>query len=142
VRTGRHPHAAQRRFTVAFGAVGDRAGDQVLAFEIVGIERAGGVGVLIQLVDRHPLLLAELLVQIAPVGGEVGTVVVARDHAQVTHLQHVSRLGVLDIDRAGHDMDAGVAVVLGNFGEDPGDRLVHHQVGRVAGMVGDRLGAD
>jgi hypothetical protein len=39
-------------------------------------------------------------------------------------------------------VDAGIAVVLGDLGEDPGDRLVHHQVGRVAGVVGDRLGAD
>ena len=78
----------------------------------------------------------------APVGGEVGAVGAARRHAQIAHLQHVAGLGVLDEDRPGHDVDAGIAVGFGNLAEDGADALVHHQIGRVAGVMGDRLGLD
>ena len=66
----------------------------------------------------------------------------ARDHRQVAHLQHVARPGALDLDRPGHDVDAGIAVVLGDVAIELADRVVHHQVGRVAGMMRDRLDMD
>ena len=140
--TAQHPHPLQRRLAVAGRAVRDRPRHQVLAREVVGVERMGGVGVGVELVDRHPLLLPELLVEIAPVGREVRAVVVPRRHGEVAHLQHVAGLGVLDPDRAGHDVDAWIAIALRNGVEDGGDALVHHQLGRVAGVMGDRLGLD
>ena len=126
MRAHRDAHALQRFFAVAFGATCDRAGGQILAREIIGIERRGGIAGLVDLIDRHPLLLAELLVQIAPIGGEVGAIARARRHAEIADFQYVAGLGALDIDRAGHDMDAGVAVGLRHLTEDRLDTRVEH----------------
>ena len=60
----------------------------------------------------------------------------------IAHLQHVAGHRAFDVDRAGHDVHAGGAVVFGNRRVQIADRAIHHQVGRVAGVVGDRLGAD
>ncbi len=46
------------------------------------------------------------------------------------------------MDRAGHDVDPGIAVALRDLAEDRLDRLVHHQLGRVARVMGDGLGLD
>ncbi len=142
VRPGRHANAFKGRLAVAFGAAGDRAGDEVFAGEVIGVEGGGCLHIGVELIDRDPLFFAELLVEIAPIGGEVGAVGAARRHGQIANLQDVARLGVLDEDRTGHDVDAGIAIRLGHALEDRGDALVHHQVRRIARVVGDRLGAD
>ncbi len=53
----------------------------------------------------------------------------ARLHGEVAHLQHVAGPGAFDMDGAGHDVDAGIAVGFGNFAEDARDLLVHQQIG-------------
>ncbi|EGY01264.1 hypothetical protein AZA_88828 [Nitrospirillum viridazoti Y2] len=142
MRAHRNAHAGQGLLPVAFRAVGDLARHVVAAGKVVGIEGVGLLAHGVDLIDRHPLLLPHLLEQMAPVGRQVGTVAGAGRHLQVMDLQHVARLGALDINGAGHDVDARVAVGLGDFLEDAGHRLVHHQVRRVAGVVGDGLRLD
>jgi hypothetical protein len=71
MRAGRDGHAGQCGLAVADRAIGDRAGNEVLAGKIVGIERAGGLGLRVEPVDRHALLLVEFLIEMAPVGRQI-----------------------------------------------------------------------
>ena len=135
-------HAFERFLPIAFRAARHGSGHQIFPRKVIGVERCGGISGLIDLIDRHPLLLAELLIEIAPIGREVRAIAVARRHAEIAHFQNVAGLGVFDIDRAGHDMDAGIAVRLRHLAEDRLYAGIEHQVRIVAGMMGHCLGLD
>ena len=98
-------------------------------------ELGRGVG---EAVDRDPLL-AERVVEQAPVGGAVRPVRQPRRHLQDLDDERVAGRGAGDGDRAGHDVHAGRPLDLGDGLPDRPHAVVHHQVGGVAGVVGDRF---
>ena len=65
---------------------------------------------------------------------QVGAVRQPRCGLEDVDLQHVSRAGTVDGDRAGQQMGARAAV--GDAVEDIGDARVHQQVGCIACVVG------
>ena len=56
--------------------------------------------------------------------------------------QRVAGLGAAHGDRSGHDVHARARVGFGDRRPRSPDAIVHQQVGRVAGVVGDRLDLD
>ena len=142
MRTYRNAHTLKRLLPVAFGAARYGSRNQVFPRKIVGVKCPSRVPVLVDLIDRDPFLLAELLIEVAPIGREIGAVSVAWRHAEIAHFQYVARLGAFDIDRAGHDMDARIAVGLRNFTENRLDTSVEHQIGIIAGMMCHGFGLD
>ncbi|MCY1288842.1 hypothetical protein D9M70_379040 [compost metagenome] len=137
----RHAHTGKRRLAAAFTVVDHLAGRGQLAGIVEGIERMRGVGGLVQFVDRDPLFL-ELPVELPPVRRNVGPEAKARDHLQIAHLQHVAGPGILDIDGPGHDVHTRVAVIVRDLLVDRADGLIHHQVWRIAGVMGHGFGTD
>ena len=75
-------------------------------------------------------------------GREVRTVAKAWLHLQITDLKHIPGPGPLDINRPGHHMYAGVAVILRDLVENRPDGVIHHQFGRVTRMMCNRLGTN
>jgi hypothetical protein len=93
-------------------------------------------GIAVELVDRHPLD-RDLAIQIAPMRRQVGAIRQPRGGLEDVDLQHVSRAGTVDGDRAGEYVRAGAAV--GDAVENVADARVHQQVGCIACVVGQCL---
>jgi hypothetical protein len=138
----RNAKARQGGLAVAVLGMGDLARDQILAGIVVGEQRLGLVAAFVERVDRDALLLAELFVEIAPVGGEVGAVPEPRDHREIAHFEHIAGLGAFDVDRTSHDMHAGISVVFRDVAIKLPDGVVHQQVGCIPGVMGDGLDMD
>ncbi len=113
----------------------DRAGslDQRRRLPVEGEQRAAQHRVGVELEDRDALLL-ELLVQRAPVRGEVRPVRQARLRAQDLDDQDVARARSGDGDRPGQQVRPRPAVC--DLIEDAFDPAVHQQLRCVAGVMG------
>ena len=142
MRSHRNAHPSQRGLAVAGRAIGDASGHEVFLGDIVGEHRRRLVRLSMQTINRNALALLHFPIQIAPVRREIGSIIQPRRHFEVAHLQHVAGHRAFDEDRAGHDVHAGRAVMLGDRRIQLPNGGVHHQIGRIAGMVRDGLGAD
>ena len=149
MRTHRHlDRTAERLAAFAIG-LRDDPGDvvQLAGGEVETEQRSGDrteravVRLIGEFVDRDAFL-AELLVEQTPVGGAVRSVRQPRRHRQQLDAQRVARLRSDDVDRPGHDVHARGPVRFGNSVPDRPDPVVHQEVRRVAGVVGDRLDDD
>ena len=129
------PSSAGSRATLPGGTIVPASSTRGRA-PVVGEQRPAEHRLEIELVDRHPLL-AEVLVQMTPVAGEVGAVRQPRERIEDVDLEHIARPGAGDRDRAGQEVRAGAAVL--HLGEYPLDACVHQQIGCVAGVVRERL---
>ena len=138
VRTQRHDDTVECRLARDAAGRDDRSGfvDQRRRAPVEAEHRPAEHRLEVELVDRHPLL-AEVLVQMTPVAGEVGAIRQPRERIEDVDLEHIARPGAGDRDRAGQEVRAGAPVL--HLGEYPLDACVHQQIGCVAGMVRERL---
>jgi hypothetical protein len=139
VRPHGNPITIERRVTIASLGIGELARGQVFAGIVVGKKPFGLHAVHIERIDRNPLLVTELVVQIAPIRSEVRAVEQPRHHLVIANLQHVARTRPSDEDRSCHDVDAGITVRFGDVQIKLPDPLIHQQLWGVAGMMGNGL---
>ncbi len=115
-----------------------RSASGVVFQSSAGTQRAARSGLPVDGPDRHPFL-AEVPVQMAPVGSQVGAVVDTRSGKEVedADLQHIAGSGARNGDGSGEHVGAGAPV--DDLLENAGNACVHQQVGGVTGVVGQRL---
>ena len=130
-----HDDAGQRGLACVLVGADDRPGlvGQRCRGPVVGEQGPAEAGFGVEFVDGHAFD-GDLAVQKAPMRRQVGAVRQPRCGLEDVDLQHVSRTGTVDGDRAGQQMGAGTAV--GDAVEDIGDARVHQQVGCIAGVMG------
>src|SRR5690625_184869 len=105
-------------------------------------DRTRDVLVDVRLVDDDMLLAVEFLIEHAPIGEEVDAIGEPWRGMEEAAFQRVARLRILDIDRAGQEVDARTAILLRDMRIDLPDHIIHDVVMGVTGMVAETFDLD
>lgn len=131
VRPHWYPYTCKCGLACASSRIDDPAWRRVFSRIIVSENGFRIVCAWVDRINRYALFLANFLVKIAPVRSKIGPIEKARAHFEIAHFDEIARPGAFDVNRTGHNVDAGIAVRFWHVVIELADFLVHQEIRRI-----------